>query len=135
MKKFILLLLGLILIAILSYFCFLTKSPNIQNDLISKTKTLYTQQGVEGVNVEINGKNLKATRALILTGVVSTKDDRNHALLIAENIEGVTEVDSQIAIKEEMILTQPSPSAQVRLIQMKEKEKNSKIELNIKGVK
>lgn len=108
MKKWLLLLLGLILIVILSYFCFLTKTPTIQNDLVSKTQTQYKKQGIEGINIKNSGNNLNATRVLILTGTVLTGDEKNRAMNITKNIEGVTGVDNQIVIKTEVIET-PSP--------------------------
>jgi len=96
MKKWLLLLLGLILIGILSYFCFLSKASNIQNDLLLKTQALYAQQGLKGINVKNSGENFKATRILTLTGTVLTEDEKNHASLIAENVEGVSAVDPKI---------------------------------------
>lgn len=107
MKKWLLLLLGLILIVILSYFCFLTKTSTIQNDLVSKTQTEYEKQAIEGINIKNSGNNLNATRILILTGTVLTVDEKNRAMNIAKNIEGVTGVDNQIVINTELIETPP----------------------------
>jgi len=105
MRKLLLLLLGLLLIIILTYFCFQGKALGIKNDLISKTQALYIDKGLTDINVTVKGENLEQTRILTLKGTVATVEDKMEASKIAEYIDGVQGVDNQLRI----VVSIPSP--------------------------
>ena len=98
MRKGLLLLLGVILIAILSYFCFMGKANGIKENLVSQSQIAYKDKQLDWVNVDISGQDLEMTRNLVLTGIAPTKEKRQEAELIAQNIDGVMSVDNQIVI-------------------------------------
>jgi len=97
MKKWFALLLTLLLLAILSYFCFINKSNNIKNDLLSKAKFAYSD--MRWVKVAgMQGNNLTQTRILILEGIAKNQEERSKAENIAKNIEGIDGVKNNISI-------------------------------------
>jgi len=98
MKKSLQILLGLILILILAYLCFIRVSSNIKNDLISKTELIYKENNITGVTVEIEGENLSMRRVLVLTGTISSYKKKVDAEIFAKNIDGVLSVKNSIVI-------------------------------------
>lgn len=100
MRKVLLLLLGLIIIGVSTSLCFINKAPSIRDDLISQTESIYKVKNIRGLKVELKGQNLTTQRVLILTGSVSTEQERIDAQTLAENIKGVIGVENQIIIKE-----------------------------------
>jgi len=99
MGKGLLLLLGVILIGLLSYLCFMSKASGIEKELISRTKSLYSDKDMEWIEVGIRGEKLEMTRILTLTGVAKTAEERVEAESVAKNVEGVMGVDNKITIK------------------------------------
>ena len=65
MRKFLLLLLGLLLIIILTYFCFMGKALGIKDDLISKTQALYIDKGLTDINVAVKGVTTQTSSLVI----------------------------------------------------------------------
>ena len=98
MKKSLQILLGLTLILILAYLCFIRVSSNIKNDLISKTELIYKENNITGVTVEIEGENLSMRRVLVLTGTISSYKKKVDAEIFAKNIDGVLSVKNSIII-------------------------------------
>lgn len=98
MKKSLQILLGLILILILAYLCFIRVSSNIKNDLISKTELIYKENNITGVTVEIEGEDLSMRRVLVLTGTISSYKKKVDAEIFAKNIDGVLSVKNSIVI-------------------------------------
>ena len=99
MKKLLLLLLGLLLIFILSYFCFTGKAEGVQSDLLTKAQTAYSGESMTWVSPKIKGQDLKTTRILTLTGVTDNIEAKEKAEKIAQTIEGITSIDNQIIVK------------------------------------
>ena len=99
MKKGLLLLLGVILIVILSYFCFMGKAQGINEDLVSKSQTAYKGKQMGWIDVALKGKELEMTRTLVLSGVAPSAGKREEAEVMAQAIEGVLEVDNQLIVK------------------------------------
>ncbi len=98
MKKTLLLLLGLLLIAILSLFCFSSKVNGIKSDLISKSNNLYESNGMNWVQTSIKGNGYESTRNLILRGVAPNAALRQKAEALAKKVDGVYSVDNQIVV-------------------------------------
>jgi len=110
MRKALLLLLGLLLIGILSYFCFTDKSPEIKKDLISKTETIYKNKGLEGIKVGIKGEGLKQTRIITLNGEVTSKSIKKKAEEIALSVDGVAGVENNLIVNSSIALVNTSNS-------------------------
>jgi len=136
MKKWFAFLLTLLLLSILSYFCFINKSNNIRNDLLSKAKFSYSDMAWVKV-AGMQGNNLTQTRILILEGTAKNQEERSKAENIAKNIEGIDGVKNNISI-----LYKESNFQEETLVSQKEKpiykisvsrEKEHKVVI-IKGV-
>ncbi|NOZ90606.1 MAG: OmpA family protein, partial [Epsilonproteobacteria bacterium] len=110
MKKALLLLLGLLLIGVLAYFCFMDKSTDIKEDLISKTEATYKNRGLQGIKVGIKGEELKQTRIITLNGEVASEGIKKEAGEIASNIDGVMGVENNLIINSSMALANTSKS-------------------------
>jgi len=100
MKRTMLLLLGLILIFILTYLCFLSKSEIIKKDLLDKAHNVYSNTPMKNINVALKGDSIKMTRELILTGSIASEDEKRKAESLVENIKGVSRVNNQLTIIE-----------------------------------
>ncbi len=98
MKNVLLLLLGAILIAILSYFCFIDKADTIKDDLVSKAKITYDEKQMSFVNANLKGEGFELTNTLTLTGNAPSEELKQEASKIALGIEGIQEVDNQLKV-------------------------------------
>ena len=98
MKKVLLALLGLILLAILSFFCFQDKADTIRETLVSSTTSALNANNIQGIQADLNGDDFKMTDIIRLTGEVSTVAQKAKAESIAKAIEGVGGVDNQLIV-------------------------------------
>jgi outer membrane protein OmpA-like peptidoglycan-associated protein len=98
MRKFLLLLLGLILLALLLFFCFNSKAIGIKNELVSGAQTAYKNENMNWVNVEIKGNKLGLTRVLALNGTAPNEELKAKAGVMAANISGVEGVVNNLLI-------------------------------------
>jgi len=114
MRKTLLLLLGLLLIGILSYFCFMDKSTVIKKDLITKTEAIYQKNGLEGIKVGIRGEGLKQTRTITLNGEVASENIKDKAEELALNIDGVMGVENNLVVSSSMALVNSSKTVETK---------------------
>ena len=98
MRKSLLLLLGLLLILILSYFCFTGKSQFIKTDLVNKIEKVYEEESIEGVTVTLQGNAFAQTRRVVLQGEVETVLIKENAQSVAESIKGVSSIENQLTV-------------------------------------
>ena len=112
MKKWLLLLLGLLLIALLTYFCFTSKQEGIRQDLIANTKSALGKQG-HAIDVGVKGTEFKETRIVTLKGVVPSKEEKAKAEELAKAAEGVAGVDNQLVIAKPKVA---APKAEVVVV-------------------
>jgi len=109
MKKLLLLLLGLLLIFILSYFCFMGKTDSIKSDILTKAESAYADESMGWVSSNLKGEALKATRTLVLTGTTDTLLKKEEAEKIALGIEGITSVQNNIVVEAVKEVSTPAP--------------------------
>ncbi len=107
MRGLMLLLLGAILIAALSYFCFINKAGAIKDDLISSANSAYASKGMDWVKSGILGDGLEMTRVLTLTGTAPSEVLKDEASRVALSIEGVEGVDNNIVVKQVSSVQKP----------------------------
>ena len=100
MRKFLIGLLGLLLIALLSYFCFLQNGDSIKQNLISKVNSKLNSNGYEWVNASLVGSGLESTNIVKLTGLAPSDDDKANAQALVSKIDGVGAVKNLIEVKE-----------------------------------
>lgn len=114
MKRVLLALLGLILLAILAYFCFQNKADAIRGDLVSSTNTALSSNNITGVKADLKGANLEMTDIMRLTGEVPSLDMKAKAETLARGIAGVGGVDNQLTVAQQAVATLP-PKEEVAL--------------------
>jgi outer membrane protein OmpA-like peptidoglycan-associated protein len=98
MKKVLLALLGLILLASLGFFCFQDKADSIRQDLLSSTNQALSSNNLGTVQATLKGEDLEMTDIIKLTGEVPTNEAKAKAESIARSIIGVGGVDNQLHI-------------------------------------
>jgi len=98
MKKVLLALLGLVLLAILSFFCFQNKADSIREALVSSTHSALAGNGITGITADLKGKGLETTDIMQLRGEVPTEELKSEVEKIAQGIEGVGAIENHITI-------------------------------------
>ena len=98
MKKSLQILLGLVLILVLAYVAFLDVSTKIKDDLLTKTKVMFSENNVKHVTTNMQGEGLSLSRTLVLTGTAISDVERVRIVTLTENIEGVCSIDNQIKL-------------------------------------
>ncbi len=107
MKRVLLALLGLILLAILAYFCFQNKADTIRGHLVSSTNSALSEHNITGVNVSVRGQDIEMTDIIKLTGEVSSLEMKAQAETLAKEIEGVGDVNNQLNVAQKIVATAP----------------------------
>ncbi len=103
MKK-ILLLIGLILAALLAYYCVSDHSVKIQNDIKSRLTQNFAGIGIsDNVGVDVSGRDIT------LRGTVSDESDKNEAGKVASELYGVRAVSNLIKLAEAPSMAKPEP--------------------------
>ena len=98
MKKSLQILLGLLFILVLAYIAFLDVSTKIKDDLLTKTKIIFSKNNVREVTASMQGEGLSLSRTLVLTGTAISDMERVRIVKLTENIEGVCSIDNQIKL-------------------------------------
>ena len=98
MRKLLLLLLGLLLIAFLATIAFTNEASDIEKDLISKTKLAYSENDVANIEINIVGDEYEMTRIITLSGNVQTEEEKDRAEFFAEGVNGVCDINNEIFV-------------------------------------
>ncbi len=99
MKKVLLALLGLILLTILSFFCFQDKADAIREDLISSTTQALQSNDLSTAHVTLQGEDKAMTDIIQLSGEVPNLEAKAKAESIARAIPGVGSVLNQLTVQ------------------------------------
>ncbi len=100
MKKFLLSLLGLLLIASLSYFCFLQKGDKLKHNILSKVDSTLISNDMDWAKAQLVGEGLKSTDIVQLTGDAPSDELRSKAQSLVSNIDGVGGVINNLQIQQ-----------------------------------
>ena len=103
MKRVLLALLGLILLAILAYFCFQNKADAIRGELVSSTDTALSSNNITGVKADLKGTNFEMTDIMRLTGEVPSLDMKVKAETLVRGVKGIGGVDNQLTIAQQAV--------------------------------
>ncbi len=98
MKKILLALLGLILLGMLSFYCFNDKARSIKEHLISKADSTLNAHDLGWVKPELVGQGLESTNIVRLTGSTPSEDAKIEAERLVMAVDGVGGVDNQITL-------------------------------------
>ncbi len=92
MSRKIIIVLSLLAIFLLAYFCIKAKSPVIEEDLVTRSTTALVSEEMTWVDVSTDGRELH------LSGIAPTEELRSQASDIVRNIQGVRTVDNQLTV-------------------------------------
>ncbi len=98
MSRTVIWLLGLLALGILIFLCVRNHTPDIQEDILTRTSSVLSAKSTEWVKVDVDGRNVT------LTGVAPSESLRDNAVEIAGAVWGVVSVDNQLTI------TKPAPA-------------------------
>lgn len=101
MRKLLIVLLGLLVLALLGYFCANKKhAPAIQDDIHSRASAVFADEGFDWANLSVNGRNIT------LTGIAPTEAHKTKAGALAR-IHGYNLVDNQLTVAQAAVEPQP----------------------------
>jgi outer membrane protein OmpA-like peptidoglycan-associated protein len=86
------------------------KADTIKSDILTKAKMTYEEKSMGWVSTDLEGKEFKSTRVLVLTGTAETLLAREEAETLAKQIEGVTAVTNNIVVQ---TAEEPTPPAEI----------------------
>ena len=89
MSKSKALIIGLVLLLLIWILLLFFQWDNIEKDIGGRVQQQLNANGLDGVSVQINNQG----RDVTLFGVARTQEDLNRSVKIAENVEGVREVE------------------------------------------
>lgn len=107
MKNALLALLGLILIGILTYFCFQDKAGTIREDLESKANNTLIYKQLLDAKAQLVGHGYETTTVMKLTGEVPSIEAKEEATQLVGSILGVSGVDNELIVAKQNLITQP----------------------------
>ena len=96
MRKLLLWLLGLLLMAILAYFCFSSRNEAIQEHILSDADAIYQQEDMPWVKTGLLGEGFGITRVLKLEGEAPTMALKERAGELGREVEGVASVENNL---------------------------------------
>ncbi len=92
MKKWLAVLLGLVALAILCFFCIRHHSHDMQNDITERSKATLQETGLPWASATVDGRDVT------LTGTAPSAPAKMQAQRIIEGVSGVRGVDNQITV-------------------------------------
>ncbi len=138
MKRWLILVLGILLTLLLSYICFLNQQETIINDLVTQAQVIKKNPAFKDVHVKLKGEGFTLTRELVLLGTVSSKEDQALASSLLQDIKGVTKINNLLKVQALKTIIKEIKS--VENIEIEDipkeiiQEKNSSSEFNITKV-
>lgn len=103
MRKALIILLGLLLLVILGYFCIYKHWPKIQTDIDTRTHAALASANLNHINVGTDGRDI------VLTGEVASEEIRQQAEEHARGVYGVRIVDNQLTVAAPVPVIEPKP--------------------------
>ena len=112
MRRVLLALLGLLLLAILSYYCFKDKEETIRKGLTAATSTALQKSDISDVKVSLKGSDVTMQNIIRLEGEVPSQAISSQAEKIAKGVLGVGGVVNALtfAKTEEPVVAEDTPA-------------------------
>lgn len=107
MKKVLLALLGLVLIGILTYFCFEEKVDTIRQNLETNANNALINNNLLTAKAGLLGNSFETTTIMKLTGEVPSVEEKEKAAHLVGAVLGVSSVDNQLTIKQVQVAPIP----------------------------
>jgi outer membrane protein OmpA-like peptidoglycan-associated protein len=99
MRKFLLWLLGLLLVGILVYLCFGQKADEIKREILYNVNTTFSSNDIKWAKADVKGEGLSLTRIITLDGIAPSQQLKTKAGLLASSVAGVAYVQNNLKIK------------------------------------
>ncbi len=99
MKRWLILVLGTLLILILSYITFLNKKESITHELLSQAQIIKKNPAFKDVYIKLKGEGFALTREIMLLGSVSSKEEKDLASNLLQDIKGITKVNNLLKVQ------------------------------------
>jgi outer membrane protein OmpA-like peptidoglycan-associated protein/osmotically-inducible protein OsmY len=97
-RRVLLTLLGLILLTILSFYCFKDKAPSIREGIVANSKNALSQKGFDWASVDLKGEGLRLTNSVVLTGTAPSLEAKSEAERAVYGVAGVGSVDNRLVV-------------------------------------
>ena len=101
MSKTLLTLMGLLLIAILSFYCFKDKEQHIREDLTASTQAVLTENNINNVTATLLGDDIEMQNIMRLEGEVATQEIKSKAADVAAGIVGISAVQNALTLPQD----------------------------------
>ncbi len=111
MGRLLSLLVALVAIAVLTLFCYIDKSQEIERDLVAKAAKRFDSKGIDWVTPTLKGNEFTKSRRLVLKGQAPTLEAKKEAVALVSNIEGVISVDDELIVITDQEVTKMSVEA------------------------
>jgi outer membrane protein OmpA-like peptidoglycan-associated protein/osmotically-inducible protein OsmY len=98
MKKVLLLLLGLLLIGLIAYFCFQDKVDTIKGSLETSATNTLQSNNLKGIEAKLLGSGFESTSIMKLSGEVNTAEEKETAGRLVASLAGITGIDNQLQV-------------------------------------
>ncbi len=98
MKNILASILGLILLAVLTFFCFKNNAQTIKQALLQEANTHYQSEGMHWVKTDLQGQGSEMKRIMILEGTAPSQELKERAEEIARNVQGIAAVQNDIEV-------------------------------------
>jgi outer membrane protein OmpA-like peptidoglycan-associated protein len=99
MKKVLLALLGLVLIGILTYFCFLDKIGSMRESLETNANGTLMSNNLVDAKAQLVGNDFETTTIMRLTGKVASDEEKNKAENLVSSVSGISSIDNQLVVE------------------------------------
>jgi outer membrane protein OmpA-like peptidoglycan-associated protein/osmotically-inducible protein OsmY len=133
MKNLLIWLLGLLMIGVLSFFCFDNKAEIVKERLQQQADNAYAREGMEWVKSHLKGEGFETKRVLVLEGEAPSLSLKERALIVAKGISGIARVENNLKVSQAAVMvTTPlvieENSSQEEVEEIKEVEKEKRQE-------
>jgi len=98
MKKILLGLLGVLLISLFSYICFILNGDSIKQNLTAKVNNTLNSNSYTWANASLVGQSIESTNIVKLTGIAPSDEEKMNAQMLVSKIDGVGGVENQIVV-------------------------------------
>jgi outer membrane protein OmpA-like peptidoglycan-associated protein/osmotically-inducible protein OsmY len=126
MRNLLIWLLGLLMIGVLSFFCFDNKSEIVKERLLQQAHNLYASEQMHWVESHLQGEGYETKRVLVLEGMAPSQSLKERAEILAQGVKGIARVESHLTVSTPMQVI-PSPLViEEKMKESKEEEKEQK---------
>ncbi len=122
MKKILIILLGLLLIGILTYFCFQDKIGTIRENLETNANSILMSNNLTDAKAGLIGNGFETTTIMKLTGNAPSVESKEEVGRLVAAVGGVSSVDNQLLVARQELVSIPEDIEEIQPISIPEPE-------------